>query len=60
MLSDLTTEQCSQQHPERAGLGSKSGIPFTKWLLGTLTFNAQLLISTGQPGTEENSQNIFF
>lgn len=60
MLSNLTTEQCSQQHPERAGLGSKSRIPFTKWLLGTLIFNGHLLILTGQPGTEKNSQNILF
>lgn len=60
VLSGLTTEQCSQQHSERAGLGSKSRIPFTKWLLGTPISNAQLLISTGQPGTEKNSQNVLF
>lgn len=60
VLSYLTTEQCSQQPPERAGLGSKSRIPFTKWLLGTLISNALLLIATGQPGTEKISQNILF
>jgi len=40
VLRDLTTAQCSQQHPRRAGSGNKSRIPFTKWLLGTQVANA--------------------
>lgn len=53
VLRDLTTEQRSHQHPERAGSGNKSRIPFTIWLLGTLVSNAELLISTGQAGIEK-------
>lgn len=40
MLRDLTTEQRSHQHPERAGSGNKFRLSFTKWLLGTLISNA--------------------